>query len=99
MFKIISDVHLLDHKELFSLFLAAHFQFQEKTPEEKLMITKELRNLVIYIFRAIIIKEKNRDEGQLRALRVNILKMINAGQALLFRQEKYPVDLIIKEFQ
>jgi hypothetical protein len=99
MFKIISDIHLLNHKELFSLVLAIHFQFQEKTSEEKLTIIKELRNLVIYIFRDIIIKGKIESDNSLRTIRVNTLKMINSGQALLFRQENTQFDLIIKEFQ
>ncbi|CAI2187094.1 19191_t:CDS:2, partial [Funneliformis geosporum] len=98
MFRTISDIHLLNRKELFSLVLAIHFQFQEKTREEKLMITKELKKLVIYIFRTIIIKGKIEDENALRTIRINILKMVNLGQILLFGQEKYPINLIIEEF-
>src|SRR5436305_13181286 len=99
MFKIISDIFLLDHKELVSLILAAHFQFQEKTSEEKLTITKELKKLVIYLFRTIIIKGQIEDENALRFLRINTLKMIKLGNPFLFGQEKYPIDLIIKELQ
>ncbi|CAI2196245.1 14503_t:CDS:2, partial [Funneliformis geosporum] len=99
MFRTISDIHLLNRKELFSLVLAIHFQFQEKTREEKLMITKELKKLVIYIFRTIIIKGKIEDENALRTIRINILKMVNLGQILLFGQEKYPINLIIEEFR
>lgn len=99
MFKIIGDIFLLDHQELISLILATHFQFQERTLEEKLTITKELDKLVIYLFRAVIIKGKIEDENALRQIRTNTLKMISRGQTLLWEQEKYPIDLIIKEFQ
>src|SRR6185437_11915084 len=99
MFKIISDIFLLDRKELVSIILAVHFQFQEKTPEEKSIIIKELKKLIIYLFRAITIKGKVEDEDALREIRINTLKMISSGNPSLFGQEKYPIDLIIKELQ
>ncbi|MCE8158958.1 MAG: DUF262 domain-containing protein [Candidatus Moeniiplasma glomeromycotorum] len=99
MFKIVSDISLLDHKELVSLILATHFQFRERTLEEKLTITKELQKLIFYLFRAIIIKGKIEDENALRGIRTNTLKMISSGEVLILGQEKSPIDLIIKEFQ
>ncbi|CAG8570299.1 962_t:CDS:2, partial [Ambispora leptoticha] len=100
MFKTVFDLLLLlERKELISQVLAIHFQFQEKTQEEKLAITKELKKLVVYVFRAVIVKKGLEDADALRAIRINTLKMINSGQTSLFEQEKYPINLIIKEFQ
>ncbi|CFW92933.1 Conserved protein of unknown function [endosymbiont DhMRE of Dentiscutata heterogama] len=100
MWEIISGLALLDRWELTSSILAIYFQFRDKTLEEKLAITKELQKLVLYFFRAIIVKKSGDDESALRAIRINILEMVNSGQnPPLFQQERYPINLINKEFQ
>src|SRR6185312_3277913 len=97
MFEVVSGISLLDRKELISLILATHFRFLERTPEEKLAVTKELKKLVIYLFRDIIIK--GQDDGVLRGIRTKALEMINSDNPFLFKQETDSDRTIIKEFQ
>ncbi|MCE8162802.1 MAG: hypothetical protein I3274_01065 [Candidatus Moeniiplasma glomeromycotorum] len=97
MFKVVRDIFLLDHQELTSLILATHFRFKENKVEEKLILSKELNKLVLYLFRAIIRKIEH--ESELIKIRRDTLQMISEGRLYLYGQEKYPSNLIIQEFQ
>jgi hypothetical protein len=89
MFHIIYDINTLKFEQLFPLVLALHIKKSENEGEEKLekeVVTRELRKLLIYLFRAITLKgEYPRDISN--KVTYQLIKKVKSGQTL-FEFEK-----------
>jgi hypothetical protein len=93
MFHIIYDVNTLKFEQLFPLILALHIKRSEDEKEEKLeklekdIITRELRKLLIYMFRAITLKgEYPRDIST--KVTYQLIKKVKNGQTLFEFEEE-----------
>jgi hypothetical protein len=90
MFHIIYDINILKFEQLFPLILALHIKEneneEEKFGKENKVITRELRKLLIYMFRAITLKEDYpRDISN--KITYQLIKKVKAGQSLFEFEE------------
>src|SRR3954452_10432648 len=99
MFHVIHDILSLNFEQFFPLILLIHFKFQDKEENQKSLITDQLRELLIYTFRVITVKE-----GYPRVISTKLIfpllnKMKSEEKLFFVENEKDDeANLIKKEF-